>query len=99
MSRAPAPQVQGASVDRAGPVGRPFAPRRGGRAMLKTVVDLTVPVLVFVLMTVVGLELTPDAFRRLARRGRLVALATAAQAVLWPLAAVALLAVLRPPPY
>ena len=35
--------------------------------MLKTVLDVAVPVLAFLLMFVVGLELTTDAFRRVAR--------------------------------
>ncbi len=67
--------------------------------MLKTVLDVTIPVLVFWLMFVVGLELSAEDFRRIARRFRIVALATAAQLLLWPLVAVALLATLRPRPY
>ncbi|HZZ82508.1 MAG TPA: bile acid:sodium symporter [Gemmataceae bacterium] len=42
--------------------------------MLKAVVDVGVPILVFVAMTVVGTELTSDDFRRVARQpGRVVA--------------------------
>jgi BASS family bile acid:Na+ symporter len=67
--------------------------------MLKTAVDVTIPVLVFLLMVVVGLELTGDDFRRVGRRFPVVAVATAGQVVLWPLAAAALLAVLPLKPY
>src|SRR5438067_2298813 len=67
--------------------------------MLKTVLDVTIPTLVFWLMLVVGLELTTQDFRRMARRLRIVVLATAAQLLLWPLVAVAVLATLRPKPY
>jgi BASS family bile acid:Na+ symporter len=67
--------------------------------MLKTVVDVTVPVLVFLVMTVAGLELTPIDFRRVAGQLRTVALATAAQVVLWPLVAIALITALQLKPY
>jgi BASS family bile acid:Na+ symporter len=67
--------------------------------MLKTAVDITTPVLAFLLLSLVGLELTANDFRRVARRFRVVALATAAQVVLWPLAAALLLAGLPLPPY
>ncbi len=66
--------------------------------MLKTVLDVTVPALAFLLMVIVGLELTAEDLRRVALRFRTVALATAAQVLLWPLAAVLLLAALRPQP-
>jgi BASS family bile acid:Na+ symporter len=67
--------------------------------MLKTALDVTVPVLVFLLMTIVGMELTAEDFRRVARRFRVVAAATAAQIVFWPLAALVLLAALPLKPY
>jgi predicted Na+-dependent transporter len=67
--------------------------------MLKTAVDVATPCLVFLLMLVVGLELTAEDFRRGARRLRLVALATLGPVVLWPLAAVALLATLPLKPH
>ena len=67
--------------------------------MLKTAVDVATPVLAFMLLVIVGLELSGEDFRRVARRFRLVALATAAQVVLWPLAAALLLAFLPLPPY
>src|SRR5207253_3212110 len=63
-------------------------PSRG--CMLKPVVDVAVPVLVVVTMIVVGLGLTPGDFRRVARAPRLVAAATAGQALLLPLAALGL---------
>ena len=36
--------------------------------MLKTIVDVAVPVVAFLLMVVVGLELTGEDFRRVTRR-------------------------------
>jgi BASS family bile acid:Na+ symporter len=62
--------------------------------MLKTVLDATVPALTFLLMVAVGLDLTAEDFRRVARRFRVVALATAAQVFVWPPVAAALLALL-----
>jgi bile acid:Na+ symporter, BASS family len=67
--------------------------------MLKTILDVTVPALAFLLMIVVGLELTGADFRRVARRFRTVALATTAHIVLWPLVAALLLATLPLKPY
>ena len=58
--------------------------------MLKPVLDVAVPALVFLAMVVVGLGLTAEDFWRVARRPRVVALATAGQAVLVPLAALGL---------
>lgn len=52
--------------------------------MLKTTIDVCVPVLVFSAMFVVGMELTTDDFRRVARRPGLVGLATVGQLVLLP---------------
>jgi BASS family bile acid:Na+ symporter len=63
--------------------------------LMKTVLDVTTPCLVFFLMAVVGLELTADEFRRVARRFPLVALATALQLVLWPLVAAGLAAAMQ----
>jgi len=45
--------------------------------MLQTVVDVSVPLLFFLLMLLVGLELTADDFRRVARRFPTVALVRA----------------------
>ncbi len=67
--------------------------------MLKSVVDIITPCLVFVLMLVVGLELTVADFRRAADRLWLVALATLVPVILWPLVGVALLALLPLKPY
>jgi bile acid:Na+ symporter, BASS family len=61
-------------------VGRP---RGVGGLVLKTVVDAGVPVLVFFTM-VVGMELTTDDFRRVARKPGIVVAATAGQFVLLP---------------
>jgi bile acid:Na+ symporter, BASS family len=55
-----------------------------GAALLKTAVDAGVPVLVFVAMVVVGMELTPDDFRRVARQPGIIATATVGQFVLLP---------------
>ena len=52
--------------------------------MLKTVVDAGVPALVFSAMVVVGMELTTDDFRRVARQPRNVMAAAAGQIVLLP---------------
>src|SRR5438067_8624386 len=56
----------------------------GGR-MLKTAVDAVVPALVFFAMVVVGMELTADDFRRVARRPGTVVAATVGQFALLPL--------------
>ncbi len=52
--------------------------------MLKTVVDVGVPALVFSAMAVVGMDLTADDFRRVARQPATVLVATAGQLVLLP---------------
>ena len=53
--------------------------------MLKGVVDAGVPVLVFFAMVVVGMELTTDDFRRVARQPQIVVAATVGQFVLLPI--------------
>ena len=53
--------------------------------MLKILVDAGVPVLVFLAMVVVGMELTADDFRRVARQPWAVAEATLGQCLLLPL--------------
>jgi bile acid:Na+ symporter, BASS family len=55
-----------------------------GAPLLKPVVDVGVPVLVFFAMVVVGMELTVDDFRRVARRPGTVLTATVGQLVLLP---------------
>lgn len=55
-----------------------------GGALLKTVVDAGVPVLVFFTMIVVGMELTVDDFRRVARQPRSIVAAIVGQFVLLP---------------
>jgi len=52
--------------------------------VLKTVVDAGVPVLVFFAMVVVGMELTTDDFRRVARQPGTVVAATVGQFILLP---------------
>ncbi len=56
-----------------------------GGPLLKTVVDAGVPVLVFGAMLIVGMELTGEDFRRIARRPGTVAAATLGQFLLLPL--------------
>lgn len=53
--------------------------------MLKTVVDAGVPVVVFFAMVVVGMELTADDFRRVARQPGTVVAATVGQFLLLPI--------------
>lgn len=53
--------------------------------MLKAALDVGVPILVFFTMVVVGMELTADDFRRVARQRRIVVAATVGQWVLLPL--------------
>lgn len=67
--------------------------------MLEAIVDAIVPALAILLMTVVGLELQVEDFRRAARQFRLVAIAIMLQLVLTPLAALAVVAILHPQPY
>ena len=55
--------------------------------MLKTVVDAGVPALVFFAMVVVGMELTTDDFRQVARQPGTVVAATVGQFVLLPVIA------------
>ncbi len=51
---------------------------------MKSVVDAGVPALVFFAMVVVGMELTVDSFRRVARQPITVLVATLAQLILLP---------------
>ena len=53
-------------------------------ALLKTVVDAGVPALVFFAMVVVGMDLTPDDFRRVARQPRILVAATAGKFLVLP---------------
>ena len=53
--------------------------------MLKTIVDAGVPALVFSAMVVVGMDLTTDDWRRIARRPGIVVAATLGQFILLPL--------------
>jgi BASS family bile acid:Na+ symporter len=66
---------------------------------LDLIADLAVPTVVWLLMLVVGLELSPSDFRRVLRYPRAVVTATAGQILLLPLIAAALILVLEPPPH
>src|SRR4051812_15579784 len=63
--------------------------------MLKNVIDVAVPLIVFFTMIVVGTELTAPDFLRVARQPLLVAVALVGQVLLLPLLAMALLGVVR----
>jgi bile acid:Na+ symporter, BASS family len=65
---------------------------------LGMLVSVIVPVGVIVMMTAVGLNLSPSALRETFRRPRSLLLATVLQIVLLPLAVLAMIAVLRPDP-
>jgi predicted Na+-dependent transporter len=59
-------------------------PRDGGGLLLKVLVNAGVPVLVFLTMLIVGMELTADDFRRVARQPWVVVAASGGQCVLLP---------------
>jgi len=63
--------------------------------LLARAIDICVPVLVFAAMLVVGMELTADDFRRVARRPGVVVAATLGQLIALPAIAWVLLSVLR----
>jgi len=65
---------------------------------LDPIADLAVPAVVWLLMLVVGLELSPSDFRRVLRYPLAVGTATAGQLILLPLIAAALILALQPPP-
>jgi bile acid:Na+ symporter, BASS family len=67
--------------------------------MLKAVLDVAVPALVFLTMAVLGSGLTGEDFRRVARRPGLVAAATAGQLLVVPLLAAALVRALPLKPH
>src|SRR5207244_7009076 len=71
----------------------------GRSCMLKSVLDVTIPALVVLMMAVTGLGLTVEDFRRVGRRPWLLAWATCGQAVLLPGAALALTRLLDLKPY
>lgn len=66
---------------------------------LDPIADLAVPTVVWLLMLVVGLELSPNDFRRVLRYPHAVVTATAGQLLLLPLIAAALILALQPPPH
>jgi BASS family bile acid:Na+ symporter len=61
--------------------------------------DLAGPVILFFMMALVGAELTPDDFRRIARYPRAVVIGTLAQWTLLPLAAAVLIWLFTPPDF
>jgi BASS family bile acid:Na+ symporter len=63
------------------------------------IADLAIPAIVWLLMLVVGLELTPADFRRIVRNPRAVAVATSGQLVLLPACAALLIWAQAPEPW
>jgi BASS family bile acid:Na+ symporter len=66
---------------------------------LDSITDVGIPALVWLLMLVVGLELTPGDFQRVLRYPRAVTVATLGQLLLLPAAAALLIWVQRPEPW
>ena len=64
----------------------------------KTFIDISIPILVFFTMIVVGLDLTIDYFGRVMRKPRAVVIGTLGQFVLLPLVAILLIYTLKPKP-
>ena len=65
---------------------------------MQTLTSLVIPVAVFVLMWIVGLDLTPADFRRIARYPTATLVGTAGQLACLPVVATLLILFLRPPP-
>jgi len=66
---------------------------------MKAFVDIAIPAVVFFMMTVVGLELTIDNFKRVLHRPKIMLTATLGQFLILPLVAVGLVQVLPIKPY
>ncbi|MEQ1715735.1 MAG: hypothetical protein ABL907_07090 [Hyphomicrobium sp.] len=64
--------------------------------MLAFLSGVAVPALAFILMLIVGLDLTIDDFQRVSRYPRTVLLAVLGQALLLPLLAIALVVTFKP---
>jgi BASS family bile acid:Na+ symporter len=62
-------------------------------------VDIAIPLVVIIMMVVVGMELTPEDFRRVRRYPKTVLTATAGQLIVLPVIAGGLAWVFHPPPY
>jgi len=62
-------------------------------------VDIAIPLVVVMMMVVVGMELTPEDFRRVRRCPKMVLTATAGQLITLPVIAGGLAWVFHPPPY
>jgi BASS family bile acid:Na+ symporter len=77
------PRCPGRSRDRVGPIFVPDEPCRGD-TQLATILNVGVPVLVFSTMLVLGMELTADDFRRVARQPATIVAATLGQFVVLP---------------
>jgi BASS family bile acid:Na+ symporter len=65
---------------------------------MDSVLGVAIPAVVFFVMTIVGLDVTPEDLRRISRRPGLILGATLAQAALLPLLALGLMRVLDPGP-
>jgi BASS family bile acid:Na+ symporter len=63
---------------------------------MKLLVDISVPIITFVLLTAVGLDLTIDQFRRLRRRPDIIAAGLIAPVAILPAVALMLIQVFRP---
>jgi BASS family bile acid:Na+ symporter len=65
---------------------------------VKTLVDLAIPIITFLLLTAVGLDLTPQDFRRVRRRPRIIVAGLGGPLLLLPVVALALVWLMRPSP-
>jgi BASS family bile acid:Na+ symporter len=65
---------------------------------VKQVVDVAIPVITFLLLTAVGLDLAREDFRRVRRQPRILAIGLLAPLVALPLVALALIRAFAPPP-
>lgn len=66
---------------------------------MKILVDIGIPFVVMLMMLVVGLQLTPDDFRRIRRRPKPVLIGTLGQLIALPAIAAGLAWAFSPPPY
>ena len=65
---------------------------------MKTIIDLAIPAITFILLTTVGLDLTPADFDRVRQRQRIVAAGLVGPLLLLPPLAIALIWLFRPAP-
>ena len=66
---------------------------------MKTVLDIAIPIIAILIMIPVGLDLTPEDFRKVARSPKLVGAALVGQVLLLPLCAIALVQILDLKPH